>query len=75
MIGQDSIIGDFSTLTRYVNIAFAFLSKRVFVGSHSVVLNHRKVGVDVFICAGSIVFNHIKSGIKVIGNPAKKVDF
>lgn len=75
MIGQDSIIGDFSTLTGYVNIASAYLGKRVFVGSHSVVLNHRKIGDDVFICAGSIVFNHVKSGQKVIGNPAKKADF
>lgn len=75
MIGQDSMIGDYSTTTGYTNVASAKLGKRVFVGSHAVVLNHIKVGDDAFICAGSIVFNNIKAGTKVFGYPAKKVIF
>ena len=75
MIGQDSEIGDFSTTTGYTNIASAKLGKRVFVGSHAVVLNGKKVGDDAFICAGSICFSNVKSGTKVFGNPAKKMDF
>ena len=74
MIGQDSIIEDYSTTTGYTNIASAHLGKRVFVGSHAVVLNGRKVGDDAFICAGSIVFNNVKPGVKVMGNPAKKFE-
>lgn len=74
MYGQDSIIGDYSTTTAYVNIVSAFLGKRVFVGSHSVVLNDKKVGDDAFICVGSIVMTNIKPGYKVIGYPAKKID-
>ena len=74
MIGQDSTIDDYSTTTGYTNIVCAYLGKRVFVGSHAVVLNDRKVGDDAFICAGSIVFNNVKAGIKVFGNPAKKID-
>lgn len=75
MIGQDSVIEDYTTTTGYTNIASAHLGKRVFVGSHAVVLHGKKVGDDAFICAGSIVFNNVKAGTKVIGNPAKRMDF
>jgi len=75
MIGQDSEIGDYSTTTGYTNIVSAKLGKRVFVGSHAVVLNGKKVGDDAFICAGSICFSNVKPGTKVFGNPAKKMDF
>ena len=75
MIGQDAEIGDFSTTTGYANITNAKLGKRVFVGSHAVILNGRKVGDDAFICAGSIVFHNVKPGCKVFGNPAKRLDF
>lgn len=71
MIGQDSTIGDFSTTTGYTNIATAHLGKRVFCGSHSVVLHGMKVGDDAYVCAGSIVFSNVKPGRKVFGNPAK----
>ena len=74
MIGQDSTIGDFSTTTGYTNIAAAHIGKRVFCGSHSVVLNGVKVGDDAYICAGSIVFSKVKAGTKVFGNPAKRLD-
>lgn len=75
IIGQDSVIGDYSTITAFVNIASATIGKRVFIGSHSVVLNNKKVGDDAIIAVGSIVVNHVKSGAKVIGYPAKRMDF
>lgn len=71
MVGQDSMIGDFSTTTGFVNTVTSKVGKRVFVGSHSVLL--ADVADDAFICAGSIVFTRVKVGIKVMGNPAKKV--
>ena len=74
MIGQGSVIGDFSTITGFVNVVSAFVGKRVFIGTHAVVLNGRKIGDDAFICAGSIVFNHVKPNVKVFGNPAKKIN-
>lgn len=73
MVGEASI-DDFSTTTGFANIAGAQIGKRVFVGSHAVVLNGRRVGDDAFVCAGSIVFNHVKEGTKVLGNPAKRID-
>lgn len=75
MIGQDSTIGDYSTTTGFTNVASAHLGKRVFCGSHSVILHGKKVGDDAFVCAGSIVFSNVKSGTKVFGNPAKRMDF
>lgn len=75
MVGQDAEVGDFSTTTGFANITNAKLGKRVFVGSHAVILNGRRVGDDAFICAGSIVFHNIKPGLKVMGNPAKKIEF
>lgn len=74
IIGQDSFIDDFSTTTAFVNIADAKIGKRVFIGSHSVILNGKKVGDDAFICAGSIVISNVKPGTKVFGNPAKRID-
>ncbi len=75
MIGQDSTIDDFSTTTGFTNIASAYIGKRVFLGSHSVILNGKKVGDDAFVCAGSIVLSNVKAGTKVFGNPAKKMEF
>lgn len=72
MVGAHAEIGDFSTTTGFANITNAKLGKRVFVGSHAVILNNLSVGDDAFVCAGSIVFSKVKSGIKVFGNPAKK---
>ena len=74
MVGQDALIGDFSTITGYANITNAQLVKRVFVGSHAVILNKRKVGDDAYVCAGSILFNNVRPGKKVFGNPAKTID-
>lgn len=73
MIGQDSTIGDFSTTTGFTNVASAYIGKRVFLGSHSVVVNGRKVGDDAFVSAGSIVVNNIKQGNRVFGVPARKI--
>ena len=75
MVGQDAEIGDFSTTTGFANITNAHLGKRVFVGSHAVILNNLRVGDDAFVCAGSIVFSHVKANTKVIGNPAKRMKF
>lgn len=72
MVGQDAIIGDYSTTTGYANITNAHIGKRVFVGSQTFIMNKKKIGDDAFISAGSIVFNNVKAGTRVIGNPARK---
>ena len=34
-----------------------------------------KIGDDVYICAGSTVMGRVRAGRKVLGNPAKIVNF
>lgn len=75
MVGQDAIIGDYSTTTGYANITDAQIGKRVFVGSQTFIMNKKKIGDDAYISAGSIVFNNVKPGVRVIGNPARKMKF
>lgn len=70
LIGVSSIIGEYSTTTGYSNIAGAKLGKRVFVGSHAVLLGNVKVGDDSVIGAGSIVFTNVAPNVTVMGNPA-----
>ena len=74
MVGQDAEIGDFSTTTGFANVTNSKIGRKVFVGSHAVILNKLKVGDEAFVCAGSIVFNNVKPGTKVFGNPAKKIN-
>lgn len=74
MIGQDAEVGDYSTTTAFANLTNAKIGKKVFIGSHAVILNNIKVGDEAYICAGSIVFNNIKLGVKVLGNPARKFE-
>jgi sugar O-acyltransferase (sialic acid O-acetyltransferase NeuD family) len=75
MIGQDTVVGDYTTTTAYANIATGIVGKRVFIGSHSVLLGHRTIGDDAFVCAGSIVYRNVKPNTKVFGNPAIKANF
>jgi len=73
MLGQDTIVDDYSTTTAFVNIASKNVGKRCFIGSHSVLL--ADIGDDVKVCSGSVVFRKVKDGLTVMGNPAKKISF
>ncbi len=74
--GHDASIGDFSTISGNCSVnGHVVLGKRVFVGSNVCIAPSKKIGDDVFIGMGSIVVSNIKAGYKVMGNPAKKIDF
>lgn len=75
MVGACAEIGDYSTTTGFVNITNSKLGKRVFVGSHAVIMNNRKIGDDVFICACSMITTNVKSGKKMFGVPAMPVEW
>ncbi len=74
MIGGHAVIGDYSTTLGFANIPNAKIGKRVYIGSHAVVLG-ASVGDDAEVCVGSIVVSKVKAGTKVFGNPAKKIDW
>lgn len=74
--GHDAVLGDFSTISGNCSVnGHVVLGKRVFVGSNVCIAPSKKIGDDVFIGMGSIVVSNIKAGFKVMGNPAKKIDF
>lgn len=75
-IGHDVNIGDYSTISAFCGInGNVVIGKRVFTGSNAVIVPSRKIGDDAYIGAGSAVVTNIKAGTKVMGNPAKKVQF
>ena len=75
-IGHDAIIGDFSTIAANCSVSgHVVLGKRDFVASNVCIAPSKKIGDDVFIGMGSMVVSNIKAGIKVMGNPARKIDF
>lgn len=71
-IGQDRLIGEYSTTTAFTNVATGNIGRRVFVSSHAVIL--KDVGDDAFVAAGSIVMSKVKPGTRVMGCPAKKME-
>lgn len=72
-ISFDAQIGDFSTITGFANTTTATLGKRVYVGSHALILEGLHVGDDAHIGAGSIVLSDVAAGDKVFGVPARVV--
>lgn len=74
--GHDAVIGDYSTISGNCSVnGHVVLGKRVFVGSNACIAPSKKIGDDVFIGMGSIVVSNIKTGYKVMGNPAKRINF
>lgn len=71
-IALDGIIGDYCTTTGFANLTNANFGKRVYVGSHAVILEGITVGDDAHIGVGSIVLKDVKPNTKVFGYPARE---
>jgi sugar O-acyltransferase (sialic acid O-acetyltransferase NeuD family) len=75
-VGHDVIIGNYSTISSNCGInGKVKIGRRVFIGSNAVIVPSRKIDDDAFVGAGSVVVSNIKKGTKVMGNPAKKMQF
>ena len=74
-VGDSARIGSYCNTSGFSNITNVTIGDRVYVGSHAVILNKRRIGDDAVVYAGSIVFTNVKAKTKVMGNPAVKVDF
>ena len=70
-VALDGVIGDYCTTTGFANLTNAKLGKRVYVGSHAVILEGRTIGDDAYIGAGSIVLDDVEPNAKVFGYPAR----
>ena len=75
-IAHDNIIGDFVTLSGDATLSgHVTAGECAFFGAKSVVAPDIKIGKNAFICIGSVVIRNVRDNTKVIGNPAKKIDF
>lgn len=75
-IAHDSVLGEYCTISAHCDITgMCKLGERVFMGTSSHMVPSSKIGNDAYICAGSTVMTRVKDGVKVLGNPAKKMNF
>ena len=75
-VAHDSILGEYCTISAHCDITgMCKLGDRVFMGTTSNMVPSSKIGNDVYICAGSTVMTRLRDGVKVLGNPAKKINF
>lgn len=70
-IALDGVVGDYCTTAGFANLTNAHLGKRVYVGSHVVILEGRMVGDDAHIGVGSIVLKDVEARTEVFGYPAR----
>lgn len=67
------IIGDYSTVMRFANIAGDSIGRYSYVGNHVFLAVGKSIGDNCRVADGSIVVKNVKSGVYVSGVPAKKV--
>ena len=65
-------VGEYSTLCPFSNITNATIGKDVIIGSHAVIMEHKKVGDGATVLPGSVVLTHVKPNSMVSGVPAKR---
>ena len=75
-IAHDSVLGEYCTISAHCDVTgMCTLGDRVFMGTTSHMVPSSRIGNDVYICAGSTVMTRLRDGAKVLGNPAKKINF
>ncbi len=71
-VGHDCIIGDFVTINPLVAVSGDVeLGSGVTMGTHSSILQGRRVGADSIVGAGAVVVNDVPTNTTVVGVPAK----
>lgn len=75
-VAHDSELDEYCTISAHCDITgMCKLGKNVFMGTTSNMVPSSKIGDDAYICAGSTVMGRVRAGKKVLGNPAKIVNF
>lgn len=75
-IAHDNVIGDYVTLSGDATLSgHVSVGEGSFFGAKSIVAPNLKIGSNAFICIGSVVIRNVRDNTKVIGNPAKRLDF
>lgn len=75
-VGHDAIVRDYGTLLSYVFLGgYTEVGECSQMSPKSMIIPHKKVGNNVMVGAGSVVMRNVPDGIRVLGNPAKKIEF
>lgn len=75
-VAHDSILGEYCTISAHCDVTgMCILGDRVFMGSTSNMVPGSRIGDDVYICAGSTAMGRVRAGNKILGNPAKIMNF
>lgn len=75
-VGHDAVVGDFTTICAFSDITGGcHIGSYVWMGTHSAVIPGRTLGDHVFVSAGSVVMTDFPDSVKVLGNPARKMNF
>ena len=75
LVGHDSQLGDYSSLTPGVIVSGAVqLGDGVFVGTGAAISNGVTVGAGVTIGAGAVAVNNLPAGCTAVGIPARPID-
>lgn len=72
-IALDGQIGDYSTTAGFANLTNAIIGKEVYVGSHVVIIENKRIGDGAFISVGSIVMQDVEPNKQVFGVPARVI--
>lgn len=79
---QGSVVGHDVTIGKFCDMAynafmggFSSMGDYSYMGVHSVLLPHKKIGNNSYVGAGSVVIKNVRDNTRVFGNPAKKMDF
>lgn len=75
-IAHDSVLGEYCTISAHCDVTgMCSLGNQVFMGTSSHMVPGTRIGDDVYICAGSTVMTRVRNGKKVMGNPARLIQF
>ena len=75
-IAHDNIIGDYVTLSGGATLSgHVTVGETAFLGAKSIVAPDIKIGKNAFVCVGSVVIRNVRDNTRVIGNPARRIDF
>jgi acetyltransferase EpsM len=74
LVGHDTVIGDYVTLSPGANIAGAVsVGAGTYVGMGAIVLDRIRVGEGAVVAAGAVVTKDVPDRVEVMGVPARVV--
>jgi sugar O-acyltransferase (sialic acid O-acetyltransferase NeuD family) len=75
-VGHDCVVGSYAHISPGARLAGgAVIGERAWIGTGSVVIEDRMVGADAIVGAGAVVVRDVPDGAKVVGNPARQIEY